>query len=156
MKYEIRDTPTLAEPPTLTPLRVFDGEASRARLLAALRERLGREPTAEDIEAEKAREIEENPLRVITMPEPGDVDAFNNALAAYGEDAVFALPKSALDGFGPAAQMPPGFYHNHAEPCGTDGCKGGVRAGSLSLLGGADITTDQTTAPEGAKKEDDR
>ncbi len=30
--------------------------------------------------------------------------------------------------------LPPGFWHNHAEPCGVDGCVGGTRIGDVVLF----------------------
>lgn len=49
-------------------LKTFDAESDRRRRLAELRERLGREPTSEDIEVERRDEAQRNPLQSVVTP----------------------------------------------------------------------------------------
>jgi hypothetical protein len=66
-------------------------------------------------------------------------------------DAEIAAPAAP---FAHRLPQPPGFYHNHAEPCGAEGCVGGARAGNVAPVGPPRANAPKTTAPPGAKGTD--
>ncbi len=59
---------TMRTPGGPVPLATYDGEDLRARAMRNLRERLGREPTADDIKAERDAEEQNYPQHAITLP----------------------------------------------------------------------------------------
>jgi len=55
----------------IRPIRTFDLDASFRDRVLGLREKLGREPTAFDVEREKAEERARQPQRAMTFDDPG-------------------------------------------------------------------------------------
>ena len=78
----------------LQPIQVFEPNP-RERALDALRAKLGREPTAEDIAEATAAELEANPLHVVTLP--GEIPAgFPIAVSISADPAVKATTKASI------------------------------------------------------------
>jgi hypothetical protein len=91
----LEPTPLLGAP--------IDIDSNRARALAKLTERLGREPTPEDIETEKAREREAKPFRAFRVTADGGTEeitplSLDEAIAEYvAETAHLGEPDDASD-----------------------------------------------------------